>query len=175
MIERERVQAETCACQSRHDHGAAIDCPRSQPAGRRGSHERSRELLIRSGKDASTGVLVTVRDSGPGLNSESLDHLFDALHDQARLHGHGTIDLPFDHHDHRSSRRTVVGYGECTPGCQLSIHPACVVVWRPPPVPGTSACRPRVSASGLGRAKTRGSYEGRAAWGEQIVCRYQRR
>jgi hypothetical protein len=114
MIERERVQAETCACQSRHDHGAAIDCPRSQPAGRRGSHERSRELLIRSGKDASTGVLVTVRDSGPGLNPESLDHLFDALHDQARRHGHGTIDLPFDHHDHRSSRRTVVGYGECT-------------------------------------------------------------
>ena len=45
-----------------------------------GVSERSRELLIGSGKDASTGVLVTVRDSGPGLNPESLNHLFDAFY-----------------------------------------------------------------------------------------------
>ena len=45
-----------------------------------GVSERSRELLIGSGKDASNGVLVTVRDSGPGLNPESLDHLFDAFY-----------------------------------------------------------------------------------------------
>jgi signal transduction histidine kinase len=45
-----------------------------------GVSEGSRELLIGSGKDASTGVLVTVRDSGPGLNPESFDHLFDAFY-----------------------------------------------------------------------------------------------
>ena len=45
-----------------------------------GVSERSRELLIGSGKDASNGVLVTVRDSGPGLNPESSDHLFDAFY-----------------------------------------------------------------------------------------------
>jgi signal transduction histidine kinase len=45
-----------------------------------GVSERSRELLIGSRKDASTGVLVTVRDSGPGLNPESFDHLFDPFY-----------------------------------------------------------------------------------------------
>jgi signal transduction histidine kinase len=45
-----------------------------------GVSERSRELLIGSRKDASTGVLVTVRDSGPGLNPESFEHLFDAFY-----------------------------------------------------------------------------------------------
>ena len=45
-----------------------------------GVSERSRELMIGSGKDASNGVLVTVRDSGPGLNPESLNHLFDAFY-----------------------------------------------------------------------------------------------
>jgi len=40
---------------------------------------RSRELLVGSEKDASSGVLVTVRDSGPGLKPESLDHVFDAF------------------------------------------------------------------------------------------------
>jgi signal transduction histidine kinase len=41
---------------------------------------RSRELLIGSRRDASTGVLVTVRDSGPGLNPESFDRVFDAFY-----------------------------------------------------------------------------------------------
>jgi signal transduction histidine kinase len=45
-----------------------------------GVSERSRELLIGSEKDASNSVLVTVRDSGPGLNPESLDHVFDAFY-----------------------------------------------------------------------------------------------
>src|SRR3979409_821889 len=45
-----------------------------------GVSERSRELMIGSGKDASNGVLVTVRDSGPGLNPERLNHLFDAFY-----------------------------------------------------------------------------------------------
>ena len=45
-----------------------------------GVRERSRELLIGSAKDASNGVLVTVQDTGPGLNPESFDHLFDAFY-----------------------------------------------------------------------------------------------
>jgi signal transduction histidine kinase len=36
-------------------------------------------LLVGSGKDESQGVLVTVRDSGPGLDPESLDHVFTAF------------------------------------------------------------------------------------------------
>ena len=42
--------------------------------------EGSREVLITTEKAPSTGVLVTVRDSGPGLRSESFDRLFDAFY-----------------------------------------------------------------------------------------------
>jgi signal transduction histidine kinase len=42
--------------------------------------EGSRELVISTAKDASGGVLVAVRDSGPGLNPESCDRLFDAFY-----------------------------------------------------------------------------------------------
>jgi C4-dicarboxylate-specific signal transduction histidine kinase len=42
--------------------------------------ERSRELLIGTRKDASSGVVVAVQDSGPGLNPESVDRLFDAFY-----------------------------------------------------------------------------------------------
>ncbi len=45
-----------------------------------GVSERSRELLIRTGKDASGGVLVAIQDSGPGLSLESFDRLFDAFY-----------------------------------------------------------------------------------------------
>jgi two-component system sensor kinase FixL len=38
-----------------------------------------RELQINSGRRDSNGVLVAVRDSGKGLDPESLDHLFDAF------------------------------------------------------------------------------------------------
>ena len=41
--------------------------------------EGSRELLIGTEKDSS-GVLVAVQDSGPGLNPESFDRLFDAFY-----------------------------------------------------------------------------------------------
>jgi K+-sensing histidine kinase KdpD len=37
----------------------------------------SRDFLISTAEDISNGVLVTVRDSGPGLNPESLERLFD--------------------------------------------------------------------------------------------------
>ncbi len=43
-------------------------------------NEGSRELMIGTNKDASGGVLVTVRDSGPGLSPESVDRVFDSFY-----------------------------------------------------------------------------------------------
>jgi NO-binding membrane sensor protein with MHYT domain len=40
----------------------------------------SRELLISTGRDASSGLVVAVQDSGPGLNPESFDRLFDPFY-----------------------------------------------------------------------------------------------
>jgi signal transduction histidine kinase len=40
----------------------------------------SRDLLISTAEDRSHGVLATVRDSGPGLDPESLDRLFDPFY-----------------------------------------------------------------------------------------------
>jgi PAS domain S-box-containing protein len=40
----------------------------------------SRDLLISTAEDISSGVLVAVRDSGPGLNPESLERLFDPFY-----------------------------------------------------------------------------------------------
>jgi signal transduction histidine kinase len=37
-------------------------------------------VLIRTGKDASDGVLVAVQDSGPGLNPGSFERLFDSFY-----------------------------------------------------------------------------------------------
>jgi NO-binding membrane sensor protein with MHYT domain len=45
-----------------------------------GVSEGSRGLLIRTGKDASGRVLVAVQDSGPGLNPESFERLFDSFY-----------------------------------------------------------------------------------------------
>jgi C4-dicarboxylate-specific signal transduction histidine kinase len=42
--------------------------------------EGSRELLICTGKTESNGVLVAVRDSGPGLDLTSVDRLFEAFY-----------------------------------------------------------------------------------------------
>ena len=42
--------------------------------------EDPRELLVGSAKDESQGVLVAVRDSGPGLDPKSLDHIFTAFY-----------------------------------------------------------------------------------------------
>jgi PAS domain S-box-containing protein len=39
-----------------------------------------RELLVSSGKNESKGVLVAVRDTGPGLDPEALAHLFDTFY-----------------------------------------------------------------------------------------------
>jgi NO-binding membrane sensor protein with MHYT domain len=45
-----------------------------------GVSEGSRRLLIGTGKDATGGVLVAVQDSGPKLNPESFEHLFDSFY-----------------------------------------------------------------------------------------------
>ena len=45
-----------------------------------GVSDGARELLISTRKAESDGVLVTVRDSGPGLPSSSLERLFDAFY-----------------------------------------------------------------------------------------------
>jgi C4-dicarboxylate-specific signal transduction histidine kinase len=45
-----------------------------------GSGERERKLLIRTDQEGSGGVFVAVQDSGPGLEPESLDRLFDAFY-----------------------------------------------------------------------------------------------
>jgi len=45
-----------------------------------GSRQAMRELLIRTEQDGSGGVLVAVRDSGPGPKTESLNRLFDAFY-----------------------------------------------------------------------------------------------
>jgi len=39
-----------------------------------------RELLISSGADGPKGVVVVVRDSGPGLDSKSLERLFEPFY-----------------------------------------------------------------------------------------------
>ena len=45
-----------------------------------GVNEGPRELLVGSAKHESQGVLVAVRDSGPGLDPESLNHVFTAFY-----------------------------------------------------------------------------------------------
>jgi len=44
------------------------------------SRETWRTLLIKTERDGPGGVLVAVRDSGPGLKPESMDRLFDAFY-----------------------------------------------------------------------------------------------
>jgi PAS domain S-box-containing protein len=45
-----------------------------------GAGEGSRELLVSTGKSESGGVLVAVRDSGPGLAPAAFEHLFEAFY-----------------------------------------------------------------------------------------------
>ncbi len=57
----------------------------------------ARELLIRTEQDQA-GVLVAVRDSGPGIDPAHLDRsLRRLLHDQTKWNRHGAVDMPFHH------------------------------------------------------------------------------
>jgi len=49
-----------------------------------GVSEGARDLLISTGKAESDGVLVAVRDSGPGIAPESADRLFDSFYTTKR-------------------------------------------------------------------------------------------
>jgi PAS domain S-box-containing protein len=49
-----------------------------------GASEGGRDLLISTGKAESGGVLVAVRDSGPGIARESADRLFDSFYTTKR-------------------------------------------------------------------------------------------
>jgi hypothetical protein len=89
-----------------------------------GIGEGPRELQISIDAVPSEGaVCVAVRDTGPGLSPESLLASVRAiLHDQARRHGHGPLDLPLDY---RSPRWTAVGDQMRAAGCSLSIYDPC--------------------------------------------------
>jgi PAS domain S-box-containing protein len=54
----------------------------------RSTSEGARELWIETGTDAPGSVLVAVRDTGPGLDAQILDHLFDAFY-TTKLSGMG--------------------------------------------------------------------------------------
>ena len=45
-----------------------------------GVNDGPRVLVVRSDPDAASGVLVTVRDPGPGLEPQQLDRLFEAFY-----------------------------------------------------------------------------------------------
>jgi PAS domain S-box-containing protein len=45
-----------------------------------GVDQRPRELLVRSGTDASRHVVISVQDSGPGIQPHTIENLFDAFY-----------------------------------------------------------------------------------------------
>jgi len=63
--------------------------------------DRPRELVIRSHQDETHRVLVNVTDSGVGISARTPTGCSTPSSPLIQWHGHGTIDLPFDH---RSSR-----------------------------------------------------------------------
>ena len=81
-----------------------------------------RELLVRSGTDDSRGVLVSVEDSGPGLDPKSLDHIFDAFY-TTKPHGLG-MGLAISRSLNRSPRRATVGDRKCATRRRVSVHVA---------------------------------------------------
>ena len=69
----------------------------------------------RTGADRSGGLRHRHR---PGEHEPAV-HRF--LHHQARRHGHGTVDLPFDH---RSTRGSDMGLSQCRAGRDVCVHAA---------------------------------------------------
>ena len=53
-----------------------------------GVDDGPRQLVVQSDPDTAPGVRVTVRDSGPGLDPQRLDQLFDAFY-TTKPHGLG--------------------------------------------------------------------------------------
>jgi len=80
----------------------------------------NRELHISTVSIEPEGVCVAVRDTGHGLRPESLPRLFETLlHDEARRHGHGPLDLPLDY---RSPWWTAVGDQVRAAGALFSVY-----------------------------------------------------
>ena len=75
-----------------------------------GMSEGRRELFVSTGKTEAGDVLVSVRDTGPGLAPGVQEDLFEAF---------GLVDLPFDR---RAARRALVGERQCAVRRRLSIH-----------------------------------------------------
>jgi signal transduction histidine kinase len=84
----------------------------------------SRELLISTEQTRGNGVVVTVRDSGPGIDPEHLEQRFPGfLHHEAQRSGDGAVDLPVHH---RSPWGPLVGGSESTSRRCFSVHiPGC--------------------------------------------------
>src|SRR5271166_3629986 len=88
-----------------------------------GTNDAPRELLLSTEKAEPDGVLVAVRDSGPGLAPAAMESLFEAFHTTKPTGlGLGLRDLPLDH---RSAWRTVVGERELAARRHLSMPRAC--------------------------------------------------
>jgi C4-dicarboxylate-specific signal transduction histidine kinase len=84
-----------------------------------GVTERTRELLISTGQEASGAVLVTVQDSGPGFSPESFDRVFDPFY-TTKANGMGMgLDLPVDR---RCARGSNMGIAHCWRGHRRSVH-----------------------------------------------------
>ncbi len=71
---------------------------------------RSRELRILVEPDGEGLARVAVQDSGNGIAGGAGQRLRALLHDQARRHGHGPLDLP---RDRRGAGRTHLGGQQC--------------------------------------------------------------
>ncbi|TCG04932.1 hypothetical protein BZM27_37370 [Paraburkholderia steynii] len=90
----------------------------------------AREVLISTGNADADRVLVTVRDSGPGLAPDSTPSMFSPRSTQRSPPAwEGAVDLPFDR---RGPRRPIVGERERASRRDLSIHgarpPRCSIV-----------------------------------------------
>jgi CheY-like chemotaxis protein len=90
--------------------------------GMSGAREASRELLVGTERDAAGGVVVTVQDSGPGLNLESFDRVFEAFY-TTKPRGMG-MGLSICRSIRRSSRGTDMGLAQGRAGRDLPVHSA---------------------------------------------------
>jgi C4-dicarboxylate-specific signal transduction histidine kinase len=77
----------------------------------------ARELLVSTEQD-HTGVLVAVRDSGPGVDATHLERVFEAFY-TTKSGGNGVVDLPLHY---RCSWWQAMGRGKRTARRCISVH-----------------------------------------------------